>query len=165
MLFDQLSKVNVTCTGVIDWKPGLFWRKVSRNCRRSIHGIVSTCACCPYLPCCTWKNLILIILTSKRTSAQSESPTPFLGFWFKFKILGSEFHTSDTYSKRAKQATRKDNRLSFLNYLAFLRPEADGAVSILPWVVSPGHSYGFVWAVRLLKKMWGRTIQLRLIRQ
>jgi hypothetical protein len=35
----------------------------------------------------------------------------------------------------------------------------------IPWVVSPGRSYGFLWAVRLIKKMWGRTIQLRLIRQ
>jgi hypothetical protein len=32
--------------------------------------------------------------------------------------------------------------LCFLNYLAFLRPVADGTDSILPWVVSRGRSYG-----------------------
>jgi hypothetical protein len=42
--------------------------------------------------------------------------------------------------------------LCFLNYLAFLRPAADRALSILPWVVSPGRSYGFLWAVRLFKE-------------
>jgi hypothetical protein len=55
-----------------------------------------------------------------------------------FKIMGSECKTSGTYAKRAKQATKKDNCSCFLNYLAFLRPEADWAVFILPWVVSPG---------------------------
>jgi hypothetical protein len=67
----------------------------------------------------------------------------------KIKILGSECQASGTYAKRAKQATKKDNAaacLCFLNYLAFLRPAADRAVSILPWVVSPGRSYGFLWA-------------------
>jgi hypothetical protein len=57
----------------------------------------------------------------------------------KIKILGSEFRTSGTYAKTAKQATKIDNAavcLSFLNYLAFLRPAADRAVSILSWVVS-----------------------------
>jgi hypothetical protein len=34
--------------------------------------------------------------------------------------------------------------LCFLNYLAFLRPAADRAVSILTWVVSRGRSYGFL---------------------
>jgi hypothetical protein len=72
---------------------------------------------------------------------------------FKFKILGSKCQRSGTYAKRAKQATKKDNRLCFLNYLAFLRPAADRAVFVLPWVVSPGRSYGFLWAVRLFKKM------------
>jgi hypothetical protein len=57
----------------------------------------------------------------------------------KIKILGSECQTSGTYAKRAKQATKKDNTaacLCFLNYLAFLRPAADRALSILPWVIS-----------------------------
>jgi hypothetical protein len=36
----------------------------------------------------------------------------------KIKILGFECQTSGTYAKRAKQATRKDNCLCFLNYLA-----------------------------------------------
>jgi hypothetical protein len=74
---------------------------------------------------------------------------------FKFRILGSECQTSGTCAKRAKQATNNDNAaacLCFLNYLAFLRPAADRAVSILPWVLSPGRSYGFLWAVRLFKK-------------
>jgi hypothetical protein len=41
-------------------------------------------------------------------------------------------------AKRAKQATKKDNAaacLCFLNSLAFFRPAADRAVSILPLVV------------------------------
>jgi hypothetical protein len=49
----------------------------------------------------------------------------------------------------------KDNAaacLCFLNYLAFLRPEADRAVSILPWVVSRGRSYGFLWAGSIIQK-------------
>jgi hypothetical protein len=70
-------------------------------------------------------------------------------FKFKFKILGSECQTSGTYAKRAEQATKKDNAaacLCFLKNLAFLRPAADRADSILSWVVSPGRSYGFLWA-------------------
>jgi hypothetical protein len=63
------------------------------------------------------------------------------------KLLGSECQTSGTYAKTAKQATKKDNAaacLCFLNYLASLRPAADRAASILPWIVSPGRSYGFL---------------------
>jgi hypothetical protein len=59
----------------------------------------------------------------------------------KIKILGSECQTSGTCAKRAKQASKKDNAaacLCNLNYLAFLRPAADRAVHILPWVVSRG---------------------------
>jgi hypothetical protein len=70
----------------------------------------------------------------------------------EFKTLGSEFQTSGTYAKRAKQATKKDSCLCFLNYLAFLRLAADRAVSILPWVVSPGRSYGFLWAGSIIQK-------------
>jgi hypothetical protein len=54
--------------------------------------------------------------------------------------------------KEAKQATKKENCLCFLNYLVFLRPAADRAVSILPWVVSPGRSYGFLWAGSIIQK-------------
>jgi hypothetical protein len=68
----------------------------------------------------------------------------------KSKILGSECQTSGTYAKRAKQETKIDSRLCFLNYLAFLRPAADRAVYIRAWVVSRGRSCGFLWAVRLL---------------
>jgi hypothetical protein len=53
-------------------------------------------------------------------------------------------------------ATKKDNNaacLCFLNYQAFLRPAADRAVSILPWVVSRGCSYGFLWAGLLFKNV------------
>jgi hypothetical protein len=39
-----------------------------------------------------------------------------------------------------------------LNYLAFLQPAADRAVSILPWAVSPGRSYGFLWAGSIIQK-------------
>jgi hypothetical protein len=70
----------------------------------------------------------------------------------KIKILGSECQTSSTHAKRAKQATKKGNCLCFLNYLVFLRPAADRAVSILPWVVSPGRSYGFLWAGSIIQK-------------
>jgi hypothetical protein len=53
----------------------------------------------------------------------------------KMRILGFECQTVGPYSKRAKQATKKDNAaacLCFLNYLPFLRPAADWAVSKLP---------------------------------
>jgi hypothetical protein len=70
----------------------------------------------------------------------------------KIKILGSEYQTSGTYAKRAEQATKIDNCLCFLNCLAFLRPAADRAVSILPWVVSPGRSYGFLLASSIIQK-------------
>jgi hypothetical protein len=65
------------------------------------------------------------------------------------KLLVSECQASGIHPKRAKLAKQKDNTaacLCFLNYLAFLRPAADRAVSILPWVVSRGRSYGFLWA-------------------
>jgi hypothetical protein len=42
--------------------------------------------------------------------------------------------------------------LCFPNYLACLRPAADRAVSILPWVVSPGRSHGFLWAGSIIQK-------------
>jgi hypothetical protein len=73
----------------------------------------------------------------------------------EFKILGSECQTSGTDAKRDKQATKKDNAaacLCFLNYLAFLRPAADRAVSIHPWVVSRGRSYGFLWAGSIIQR-------------
>jgi hypothetical protein len=54
--------------------------------------------------------------------------------------------------KEGQAFNKKDNRLCFLNYLAFLRPAADRAVSILPWVVSPGRSYGFLWAGSIIKR-------------
>jgi hypothetical protein len=49
----------------------------------------------------------------------------------------------------SKWQHQKDNAaacLCFLIYLTFLRPAADRAVSILPWVVSRGRSHGFLWA-------------------
>jgi hypothetical protein len=45
--------------------------------------------------------------------------------------------------KKGETGNKKDNCLFFLNYLVFLRPAADRAVSMLPWVVSRGRSYGF----------------------
>jgi hypothetical protein len=71
------------------------------------------------------------------------------------KLLASECQTNDAYAKRVKQATKKDNAaacLCFLIYLAFFRPEADRAASILPWVVSRGRSCGFLWADSSLQK-------------
>jgi hypothetical protein len=60
------------------------------------------------------------------------------------KCLVYECQTSGVHAKRANQETnKKDNAaacLRFLNYLAFLRPAADRAASILPWVVSRGRS-------------------------
>jgi hypothetical protein len=68
--------------------PMTFWEDSISRSRQSIHtGTVSTCTWCPYLPWRTWNFLILIIFTSKRTSAQSESPTPFLGFWVPTKTI------------------------------------------------------------------------------
>jgi hypothetical protein len=74
--------------------------------------------------------------------------------WLKIniKILGSECQTSGTCAKSAKQATKKNSCLCFLNYLASLRPAADWAVSILPWIVSPGRSYGFLWVASIIQK-------------
>jgi hypothetical protein len=57
--------------------------------------------------------------------------------------------------KEGQAATKIDIAaacLCFLNYLAFRRPAADRAVSILPWVVSRGRSYGFLWAVSIIQK-------------
>jgi hypothetical protein len=57
--------------------------------------------------------------------------------------------------KEGQAGNKKDNAaacLCFLNYLAFLRPAADRAVSILPLVVSPGRSYGFPWAGSIIQK-------------
>jgi hypothetical protein len=73
----------------------------------------------------------------------------------KITILGSECQTSGTCSKRAKQETKIDNAaacLCCLNYLASFRPVADRAVSKLPWVVSRGRSYGFLWAGSIIQK-------------
>jgi hypothetical protein len=39
-----------------------------------------------------------------------------------------------------------------MNYLAPLRPAADRAVPILPWVVSRDCSYGFLWAGSIIQK-------------
>jgi hypothetical protein len=50
----------------------------------------------------------------------------------KIKILGSECRTSGTYAKRAKQATKKDNRLCFLNYLAFFSRQPTGLFPYFP---------------------------------
>jgi hypothetical protein len=53
----------------------------------------------------------------------------------------------------------------FLTYLAFLRPEADRTALVLPWVVSQGRSYRFLWADSIIHKKKGRAIQLSLIFQ
>jgi hypothetical protein len=71
------------------------------------------------------------------------------------KLLVSECQTRGRYSKRAKRVTKKDNAatfLCFLNNLAFLRPAADRAISILSFVVSRGRSHGFLWADSTIQK-------------
>jgi hypothetical protein len=72
----------------------------------------------------------------------------------KGKLLCSECQTSGTYLKRAKQATKRQRlgSLVFPELPSHLRPEVDRAISILPWVVSRGRSYGFLWAVHYSKK-------------
>jgi hypothetical protein len=42
--------------------------------------------------------------------------------------------------------------LCFLNYLAFLQPEADRTYSVLPWVVTRGRSNRFLWANSIIQK-------------
>jgi recombinational DNA repair protein (RecF pathway) len=63
---------------------------------------------------------------------------------------------SGVYAKGAKQATTKTTPrlvlLHFLNYLAFLRPAADQINSVLPWVVSRGRSYGFLWIYSIIQQ-------------
>jgi hypothetical protein len=39
----------------------------------------------------------------------------------------------------------------FLTYLAFLRPAADRADCIFTWIVSRGHSHGFLWADSIIQ--------------
>jgi hypothetical protein len=78
-------------------------------------------------------------------------------FKIKIKIL-SKLRMPNKWQicKEGQAATKEDNTaacLFFLNYLAFLRPGADRAVSILPWVVSRGRSYGFLWAGSIIQKI------------
>jgi hypothetical protein len=83
--------------------PRTLWEGSISSSRHTIHtGTVSTCTWCPYLPCCTWKTAIQIVLTSKRTSAQSESPTPFLGFWVSTKTI----HAISPWFRRIAQQPR-----------------------------------------------------------
>jgi hypothetical protein len=76
----------------------------------------------------------------------------------KIKILGSECQTSGKYSKRPLgQAGNKKRQLRrllvFSELPSLLSAAADRAVSILPWVVRRGRLYGFLWALRLFKKI------------
>jgi hypothetical protein len=52
------------------------------------------------------------------------------------------------------RVTKKDNCLCFLNYLAFLRPAADRAVSILPWVYSPRGALTSSPSINFHKMRW-----------
>jgi hypothetical protein len=59
------------------------------------------------------------------------------------------------HSKKSSAGNNKDNTAAcscFLNYLAFPRPAAEWAGSILPWVVNQGRPYLFLWAVSIIKK-------------
>jgi hypothetical protein len=58
------------------------------------------------------------------------------------------------YKESQADNNKKDDAaacLCFLNYLAFLRPAADRVVFILPWVVSPGRLYRFLWAGSIIQ--------------
>jgi hypothetical protein len=52
------------------------------------------------------------------------------------------------------QASKKKETTAcvFWTSLTFLRPEANRAVFILPWVVSPGRSYGCLWVGLIIRK-------------
>jgi hypothetical protein len=65
-----------------DWLgPMTLWKDCISSSRHTIHTeTVFTCTLSQNLPWRTLKTRIQIILTSKRPSAQSESPTQFLGF-------------------------------------------------------------------------------------
>jgi hypothetical protein len=59
------------------------------RCRQSIHtGIDSACTWSLYLPCCTWKVLIQIILTSIRTAKNTVFFARF--YWVRPFIIGLE---------------------------------------------------------------------------
>jgi hypothetical protein len=61
---------NKPCTGALPTSP---WSVaiISRSRHTIQMETVTACSCSPYLTCCTWESLIQLILTSKRTSAQS----------------------------------------------------------------------------------------------
>jgi hypothetical protein len=65
------------------------------------------------------------------------------------------------------QTTKKTTpRLAYvlLNCRAFLRSEVDRVDCMIPWFVSRGRSFEFLWADLVIQKIWGRASRLRLIR-
>jgi hypothetical protein len=52
----------------------------------------------------------------------------------------------------SKQQKRQRRCLSFFNYLTLLRPAADRAAYILPWVQSRGSSHGLLWGDSSIQK-------------
>jgi hypothetical protein len=73
----------------------------------------------------------------------------------QLKLLGSKCHIRGMYKKVLRRQQKKDIAaacLYFLNDLAFLRPAAHRAESALPWIVSQGRSYGFLWADSIIQK-------------
>jgi hypothetical protein len=73
--------------------------------------------------------------------------------WLRMPNKWHIFKESQTGNNK-KDTTRHNAAacLCFLNYLAFLRPAADRADPIIPWVVSRGRSYGFLWAGSIIQK-------------
>jgi hypothetical protein len=70
------------------------------------------------------------------------------------QLLGSDCNNSGMNAQRTTTGNRKcnaANRLSFQTYPAFLRSAADRTDPVLPWVVSRGRSYGFLWAESTLR--------------
>jgi hypothetical protein len=106
----------------------------------------------------------MVIKIGESTQNISYQPQVFVLYQVKLLLVVSECQESRIYAKRGptKQATKHDNAaacLYFLNYLAFLRPAAEWAVSVLPWVVSRGRSYGFLWADSIIQKCEGKKCE------
>jgi hypothetical protein len=71
------------------------------------------------------------------------------------KLLVSECQTRGVYAKMASAGNKNDNAAAFwcfVNFIALLRPTADRTDSVIPWVVSRGHSYRFLWADSIVQK-------------
>jgi hypothetical protein len=101
-------------------------------------------------------NTVLLIwggLVGSLNKDNDRKPWTFM-LWNKVKSSYSTKAKQVTFMQRGPSRQQKDNAaagLCFRNYLAFLRPAADRAVPILPWVVSRGRSYRYLWADSVIK--------------